>query len=154
MVKWRWLHVLLSPIVNVKLSVAAGALIWLKYCRYGVKHYPINQSKNRSMLIYLWKLIYIASLAGLICTQWNRWRTRKFRRGCLWSGNCFNAPLNRMLSVKRKTNGVNIASWGQWKVYVVMQSKLTKIKHKISNSEMGGGGGEAPNNAPGCTFRN
>ena len=23
-------------------------VIWLKYCRYGVKHYPINQSKSKS----------------------------------------------------------------------------------------------------------
>ena len=53
----------LSPKVNVKLSVAAGAnkcfrptskhcaaVIWL---RYGEKHYPVNQSKNCTMLIDL-----------------------------------------------------------------------------------------------------
>ena len=24
-------------------------VIWLEYCRYGVKHYPINQSINQSI---------------------------------------------------------------------------------------------------------
>ena len=26
-----------------ELSAAISAVAWLKYCRYGVKHYPINQ---------------------------------------------------------------------------------------------------------------
>ena len=25
-------------------SIVWSAVIWLKYCRYGVKHFPINQS--------------------------------------------------------------------------------------------------------------
>ena len=27
-------------------SRSCAALIWLTYCRYGVKHYPINQSRS------------------------------------------------------------------------------------------------------------
>ena len=30
-------------------------MIWLKYCRYGVKHYPINQSMLNSMRGYTWR---------------------------------------------------------------------------------------------------
>ena len=29
----------------------SAAVIWLKYCRYGVKHYPINQSINGLRII-------------------------------------------------------------------------------------------------------
>ena len=34
---------------NVSLIVAV--VTWLKYCRYGVKPYPINQSNNQSLYI-------------------------------------------------------------------------------------------------------
>ena len=26
------------------------AVIWLKYCRYGVKHYPVNQQRDNCFL--------------------------------------------------------------------------------------------------------
>ena len=31
---------------NLLLLLIVAAGIWLKYCRYGVKHCPINQSRN------------------------------------------------------------------------------------------------------------
>ena len=31
------------PVLSIELSSAISAVAWLKYCRYGVKHYPINQ---------------------------------------------------------------------------------------------------------------
>ena len=36
---FRFLSFLYSSFLFVRLA----AVIWLKYCRYGVKHYPINQ---------------------------------------------------------------------------------------------------------------
>ena len=40
-----------SCLLLLVLSPYIGAVTWLKYCRYGVKLYPINQSINQSPYI-------------------------------------------------------------------------------------------------------
>ena len=38
------LHLRFELLQNIVKFGCSDAVVWLEYCRYGVKHYPINQS--------------------------------------------------------------------------------------------------------------
>ena len=76
------------------------AAIWLKYCRYGVKHYPINRSIS---YVHVSKIIWNAFLIVLYSLKWNLGVLNEFRYNN-WLFIFISLNIDRFLSTISKIN--------------------------------------------------
>ena len=101
-------------------QTAFAAVIWLQYCRYGVKHYPINQSIKLLFVLKLFVMIpwTMKTSTGILCQEAGLYTGTKDRKSRSHGNIDLRVPL--------------VCLYGSLRIFFEVKKMVSQIRMKRS----------------------